>query len=42
MSAGIINTEAMLTTALPLEDFSKALEMVRHGEGVKTQLLPNT
>ncbi len=42
MSAGIIDTEAMLTTALPLEDFSKAIDMVRHGEGVKTQLLPNT
>ncbi len=42
LSAGVIDTEAMLTTALPLEDFSKAIEMVRRGEGVKTQLLPNT
>ncbi len=42
MSAGVIDTEAMLTTALPLEDFPKALDMVRRGEGVKTQLLPNT
>ena len=42
LSAGIIDTEAMLTTALPLEDFSKAVELVRRGEGVKTQLLPNT
>ncbi len=41
MSAGIINTEAMLTTALPLDDFSKAIELVRRGEGVKTQILPN-
>jgi 2-desacetyl-2-hydroxyethyl bacteriochlorophyllide A dehydrogenase len=41
LSAGVINTEAMLTTALPLEDFSKALDMVRRGEGVKTQLLPD-
>ena len=41
MSAGVIDTEAMLTTALPLEDFSQAIEMVRRGEGVKTQLLPN-
>ncbi len=41
MSGGVINTEAMLTTALPLEDFSKALDMVRRGEGVKTQILPN-
>jgi 2-desacetyl-2-hydroxyethyl bacteriochlorophyllide A dehydrogenase len=42
ISAGVIDTEAMLTTALPLEDFPKALDMVRRGEGVKTQLLPNT
>jgi NADPH2:quinone reductase len=41
MSAGVINTEAMLTTAFPLEDFSQAIETVRRGEGVKTQLLPN-
>jgi 2-desacetyl-2-hydroxyethyl bacteriochlorophyllide A dehydrogenase len=41
ISAGVINTEAMLTTALPLEDFAKALDMVRRGEGVKTQILPN-
>ncbi len=42
LSVGVINTKAMLTTALPLEDFPKALDMVRRGEGVKTQLLPNT
>ncbi len=42
ISAGVINTEAMLTTALPLEDFPKALDMVRRGEGVKTQVLPTT
>ena len=41
LSGGIINSEAMLTTALPLEEVHKALEMVRRGEGVKTQLLPN-
>ncbi len=40
MSAGIINTKAMLTTALPLEDISQALKLVRRGEGVKTQILP--
>jgi len=41
ISGGIINTQAMLTAALPLEDFSNALTMVRHGEGVKTQIIPN-
>jgi NADPH2:quinone reductase len=41
ISAGVINTEAMLTTAFPLEDFPKALDMVRYGKGVKTQILPN-
>src|SRR5579859_435315 len=38
----VIDTEAMLTAALPLVDFPKALDMVRYGEGVKTQILPGT
>ena len=41
ISGGVLNTEALLTTALPLEDFPTALNMVRKGEGVKTQILPN-
>jgi NADPH2:quinone reductase len=41
ISAGVINTAAMLTTALPLEDFSTALDKVRRGEGLKTQIIPN-
>ena len=41
LSGGVIDTEAMLTTALPLEDFSFALAMMRRGEGVKTQIVPN-
>jgi NADPH2:quinone reductase len=41
VSGGIINAKAMLTTTLPLEDFPTALEMVRKGEGVKTQIVPN-
>lgn len=41
VSGGIINTKALLTTTLPLEDFPSALDMVRKGEGVKTQILPN-
>src|SRR5947209_204188 len=42
ISAGVINTKPMLTTAFPLEDSPKALDMVRYGSGVKTQILPNT
>ena len=41
LSSGAIDTEVMLTAALPLEDFPNALSMVRRGEGVKTQILPN-
>ncbi|HEY6542089.1 MAG TPA: zinc-dependent alcohol dehydrogenase family protein [Ktedonobacteraceae bacterium] len=41
LSSGAIDTEVMLTTALPLEDFPDALSLVRRGEGVKTQILPN-
>ncbi|HET8913159.1 MAG TPA: zinc-dependent alcohol dehydrogenase family protein [Ktedonobacteraceae bacterium] len=41
LCGGIITTEAMLTSALPLEDFQKALNMVRQGEGIKTLILPN-
>jgi 2-desacetyl-2-hydroxyethyl bacteriochlorophyllide A dehydrogenase len=42
IGGGVINTEAMLTAALPLEDFSEALRLVRRGEGIKTQILPNS
>ncbi len=41
ISGGVIDTKALLTMALPLEDFPTALNMVRKGEGVKTQILPN-
>jgi 2-desacetyl-2-hydroxyethyl bacteriochlorophyllide A dehydrogenase len=41
LSGGVINSEAMLTSALPLEDFPRALDLVRRGDGVKTQILPN-
>ena len=41
ISSGVINTQALLTAALPLQDFSIALEMVRQGRGIKTQILPN-
>ena len=42
LSGGAFDTALMLTTALPLEDFPDALNMVRRGEGVKTQMLPNS
>ena len=41
ISGGVLDTKALLTMALPLEDFPTALTMVRKGEGVKTQILPN-
>jgi len=41
LSSGAIDTAVMLTTALPLEDFPNALGMVRRGEGIKTQIVPN-
>jgi len=41
ISSGVITTEAMLTAALSLQDFSRALDMVRPGQGVKTQILPH-
>ncbi|GHO42388.1 zinc-dependent alcohol dehydrogenase family protein [Ktedonospora formicarum] len=41
VSGGAINTKAMLTEAFPLEKFSHALELVRQGKGLKTQILPN-
>jgi NADPH2:quinone reductase len=41
ISGGMINTQAMLTTVLPLQDFPRALDMVRQGKGIKTQVLPN-
>ena len=41
VNGGVIDTKALLTTALPLEDFANALSMVRRGEGVKTQIVFN-
>jgi threonine dehydrogenase-like Zn-dependent dehydrogenase len=41
LSSGAIDTAVMLTTTLPLEDFPNALGMVRRGEGIKTQIVPN-
>lgn len=41
LSSGVIDAQAMLTEALSLEDFPRALDLMRRGEGVKTQVLPN-
>ena len=37
---GVVDAKAFLTQALPLEDFSNALDMAWRGEGIKTQILP--
>lgn len=36
------NAEALLTRALPLQEYPTALEMVRRGEGLKTQVTPSS
>lgn len=41
VSGGAINTKIMLTEAFALEQFPQALDRVRRGEGLKTQILPN-
>jgi 2-desacetyl-2-hydroxyethyl bacteriochlorophyllide A dehydrogenase len=40
MAAGAIDTGSMLTHDFPLDGFGDALETVRRGEGVKSQVLP--
>jgi 2-desacetyl-2-hydroxyethyl bacteriochlorophyllide A dehydrogenase len=42
ISGGAFNAEALLTQALPLEEYPRALEMVRRGEGLKTQVTPGS
>ncbi len=41
MAAGKIETEPLLTHALALAEFPAALDMVRAGQGLKVQVLPN-
>ena len=38
---GLVNLDPLITHGLPLDDYPEALEMVRRGEGLKIQLLPN-
>jgi 2-desacetyl-2-hydroxyethyl bacteriochlorophyllide A dehydrogenase len=40
MAAGAIDAESMLTHDFPLDGFAQALENVREGRGVKSQVLP--
>jgi NADPH2:quinone reductase len=40
VAAGAIDVKAMLTHDFPLDDFGEALENVRRGDGVKSQVLP--
>ena len=40
MAAGAIDAKAMLTHDFPLDGFADALENVRAGRGVKSQVLP--
>ncbi len=41
VSNGAIAMEVLLTQTLPLNEFPRALELVKRGVGVKTQILPN-
>jgi 2-desacetyl-2-hydroxyethyl bacteriochlorophyllide A dehydrogenase len=41
MNSGVLNTDVLLTQTFPLENFPEALDVVRRGEGAKTQILPN-
>jgi 2-desacetyl-2-hydroxyethyl bacteriochlorophyllide A dehydrogenase len=40
MAMGAIDSDELLTDALPLEEFGKALELMRSGAGLKVQVLP--
>ncbi len=39
IQGGVISTQNLLSAPFPLEEFSQALERVRRGEGLKTQVL---
>src|SRR5260221_6513904 len=39
IQGGVISTQGLLSTPYSLDEFPQALEQVRHGEGLKTQVL---
>ncbi|HEX3781256.1 MAG TPA: zinc-dependent alcohol dehydrogenase family protein [Pseudonocardiaceae bacterium] len=41
VASGAVQTEPLLTDALPLSEYPKALELMRSGAGLKVQVLPN-
>jgi len=41
LAAGAIDTERMVTHTFPLDDFAEAVALVRRGEGLKVQVVPN-
>ena len=40
VASGAVDTDELLTDALPLEDYPKALDLMRSGAGLKVQVLP--
>ncbi|GAA1242192.1 zinc-dependent alcohol dehydrogenase family protein [Prauserella halophila] len=40
VATGVIDTSSLLTESLPLEQFDDALQLMRSGQGLKTQVLP--
>jgi 2-desacetyl-2-hydroxyethyl bacteriochlorophyllide A dehydrogenase len=41
IASGAFDADALLTETMPLNEYPAALDMVRRGEGLKTQVLPN-
>ncbi|CAA9580388.1 MAG: hypothetical protein AVDCRST_MAG19-3877 [uncultured Thermomicrobiales bacterium] len=41
LNAGAVDTEAMVTHTLPIEEFPRAVELFRSGAGLKIQIAPN-
>ena len=41
ITGGAFDADALLTETMPLDEYPAALDMVRRGEGLKTQVLPN-